>query len=430
MKTRIRHSAAAITVMLGSLSACARAENADKNAASGSTASATHVTPPQRTTLTPEQRKQYLDVARLAWTYFERNYKPATGLVNATPVWANTSLWDVGGQLLATHAAKELGLITPAEYDQRTKKTLTTLEKLPLFRDQAFNKVYSTQSVAFGTEGRKGWSATDLGRFLLALKIIAVTEPQYAAQAERIAHRNDFSKIVLDGYLNGQLIGSNGQPWTFQEGRIGYEQYVAAGFNHWGANANKASQLLLNAEPTSVLGVPLPADKRSNDRLLSEPFILMALELGLPTDMRDVAAKMLQAQEARYKSTGQITIVTEDAIGVPPEYFYYYCVLCSGQPFVIDLSSPGKVTDHPRWVSTKAAYGWDAIMPSDYTKKAVAAVQPARDAKLGWGSGIYEGTGASTKTVDINTSAVLLEIALYQLRGGVPLIEPATVQLR
>jgi hypothetical protein len=406
---------------------CARAEGTSGDPASNAKTVAAAPTPPPAP-LTAAQIAETMDAARLAWRYFERNYNQVTGLVNATPNWTNTSMWDIGGQLIATHAAKELGLITPAEYDKRTTKTLATLETLPLFRGLAFNKLYSTQKEAFGNGARTGWSATDLGRLLLALKIVATRDPQFAAQAQRIAHRNDFRAIVADGYLNGQMIGSNGQPWTFQEGRIGYEQYAAAGFNQWGANANNASQLLLNEEPGNVLGVSLPYDKRYNDRLLSEPFILMGLELGLPADMRDLAARLLQAQEARFKSTGQMTIVSEDAVGVPPEYFYYYCVICNRKPFVIDLSTPGKERDNPRWVSTKGAYGWDAIMPSDYTRRAIAFVAPAKDAKTGWASGIYEGTGGSTKTVDINTSAVMLEIALYKLRGSRPLMEAAAVQ--
>ena len=64
-------------------------------------------------------------------------------------------------------------------------------------------------------------------------------------------------------------------------------------------------------------------------------------------------------------------------------------------------------------------------MPSDYTKKATDYVAPAFDPQRGWASGVFEGTRASTKTFDVNTASVLMEIALYQLRGGTPLIEAA-----
>ena len=78
-------------------------------------------------------------------------------------------------------------------------------------------------------------------------------------------------------------------------------------------------------------------------------------------------------------------------------------------------------------MSTKAAFGWHALMPNDYTKKAVDYVAAARDPKKGWASGVMEDTGKSTNSWDVNTAAVLLEIAYYQLRGGKPLIEPAVV---
>ena len=50
----------------------------------------------------------------------------------------------------------------------------------------------------------------------------------------------------------------------------------------------------------------------------------------------------------------------------------------------------------------------------------------ARDAERGWASGVYEKTSASTRTYDINTAAVILEAAAYQLRGGKPHIQAAT----
>ena len=381
-----------------------------------------------RAELTAEERAFYMDAARLAWRYMEANYQPTTGFVNATPDWAYTTIWDVGAQLLAFHAAKELGLITQAQFDQRTSKTLNTLERLPLFRGIVYNKTYSARDGSMGNgakQGGTGWSATDLGRMLVALKVIATREPQYAQQAERIVRRNKFDEIIKNGYLHGQLIGTSGQPWTFQEGRIGYEQYMATGFDLWGGEVDNALNLRANGRPVKVLGVDLLLDTRWNDRLLSEPFYLLGMEIGLTGPMRDLAANVLKAQEARFKQTGQITIATEDAVGVPPHYFYYYCVYCNRKPFVIDIATPGREMDSPRWVSTKGAFGWHAIMPSAYTRSAQDLVERARDPQRGWASGVYEKTSASTRTYDINTAAVILEAAAYQLRGGRPHIQAA-----
>lgn len=377
--------------------------------------------------LSVEDARVYRDLASAAWRYLDRYYQPSTGFVNATPDWFNTTLWDIGGQLLAMHGARELGLIQPAEYLKRTQTALNTLERIELFEGAAFNRVYSTKDGALDLGSGAGWSATDLGRFLVALKVLSIREPQFAEQIARIVRRNDFSRIVKGGYLHGRVRAKNGAVSEFQEGRIGYEQYVATGFAQWGADVRHALNFRQNARPATVHGVKLFGDRRGLDRLLSEPFILQGIELGLEGAYRDFAVRVLEAQEARYRATGQVTIASEDAVAVPPHHFYYYCVLCNGQPFVVGVSSPRQVLDEPRWVSVKGAYGWHALMPSDYTKVAVDYVAPALDAKNGWATGVYEKTRASTKTWDVNTAAVLLEIAWYQLRGRRPLVQAAPI---
>ena len=374
-------------------------------------------------TLSGADEKLYRDMARHSWSYLDKYFQPATGFVNATPDWYNTTLWDLGGQLLAFHAAKELGLLPADEYVRRTQTTLRTLESARLYDGVAFNRIYSTKDGSMNAEGA-GWSATDLGRFLLALKILATREPQFAAQAERIAKRNDFNRIVKGGYLHGRAPSKTG-PSDFQEGRIGYEQYVAAGFSQWGADVAGAMNVAANAKPVTVHGVQLLGDKRSFDRLLSEPFILYGLELGLSGQYERLAASVLRAQQARFDATGQITIASEDAMPVKPHYFYYYCVYCNGKPFVVGVSSPKQTLDGPRWVSTKAAFGWHALMPSDYTAKAIEHVAPALDPARGWATGVFEKTRESTKTWDVNTAVVLMEIAYYQLRGRRPLMQAA-----
>ena len=429
-KMRIASLILIVTGLTVSLYACGNAQESRAAEPVGQQlrADGRHAPAVPRPALTAEERAFYMDAARSAWEYMDRNYEPTTGFVRATPDWAFTTIWDLGAQLLAFHAAKELGIIDQADFDRRTSKTLNTMEKLELFRGIVYNKTYSAKDGSMGNgakRGGTGWSATDLGRLLVALKVIATREPQYAAQAERIVRRNSFDEIIKNGYLHGQLIGTSGKPWTFQEGRIGYEQYMAAGFDLWGGEVDNALNLKANGRPVKVLGVEVLLDTRWNDRLLSEPFYLLGMELGLSGDMRALGANVLKAQEERFKQTGQITIATEDAVGVPPHYFYYYCVYCNRKPFVIDIATPGREMDSPRWVSTKGAFGWHAIMPSAYTRQAQELVVRARDAAKGWASGVYEKSGTSTNTYDINTAAVILEAAAYQLRGGRPQIQGA-----
>ena len=126
--------------IFASAAACTDAQGNSSDKAGTPPAAQSAVAAP-KPELTAEERKFYRDVAKSAWTYLEANYKPATGFVSATADWPNTTIWDIGGQLLAFRAAKELGLLTPAEFTKRSTKALSTLEKAPLDRGVAYNKV-------------------------------------------------------------------------------------------------------------------------------------------------------------------------------------------------------------------------------------------------------------------------------------------------
>jgi hypothetical protein len=154
----------------------------------------------------------------------------------------------------------------------------------------------------------------------------------------------------------------------------------------------------------------------------------MGLELGWNRETERLAGELLAAQEERYRKTGRVTIVAEDAVGVPPYYFYYYCAYTNGKHFAVDVQDPRAAVDDPRWVSAKAAFAWHALLPSGYTGLAVRTVAPARTPN-GWSSGVYEASGKSTETLNINTAAVILTAVLVHARGK-PLLSPSSTWRR
>lgn len=366
------------------------------------------------------------DAARVAWRQFSELWQANTGLAAATRDYKKLTPWDLASVIGATYSAHRLGLIGDAQYEQMLGTTLRTLKKLPLYRGAVFHKMYlANTGQMVGRNGSAsstgyGWSATDLGRLLIWLRIVAETEPRFRADAQRIARRIDFKETVANGYMYGGLLGSKGQLWKFQEGRIGYEQYAAQGYDYWGAAVENALDINKHAQPTTVLGVPLLADARGLDRLNSEPFILMGIELGFSPGMEALARNVLAAQKARFEQTGKLTMVSEDAVSIPPYYFYYYCVLCNGRAFTVDVAETGKHLDEPRWVSTKASFGYHALMGTEYTKRVLEKVAAAKTT-AGWSSGIFEKSLQPTRTYDINTAAIVLEAALYRKLGR-PLI--------
>lgn len=382
----------------------------------------------------PGDDSLHADAARRAWAYVEQQYQPATGLVNSVAGYPYATLWDVGSGLAALYAGAELGLLEREEYDRRMARALQTLNTMRLYGGAAFNKNYSTSTGRIaGRNDREepdaigyGWSATDIGRVLIWLRIIATTQPRHAQAARAVAARLDLDRMVDDGYLYGEdRAPRSGRKRRYQEGRLPYEQYAASGFALWGQRAEKALSLRENARPVNVLGIPLMADKRGYDHVTSEPVILAGLEVGWTPEMAQLARGLLAAQEARWRQTGKVTIVSEDAIPRAPHYFYYYSVVGNGQPFALNVLNPRTRITEPRWVSAKAAFAWHALLPGEYTQRAVATVAPAGAGAGGWASGVYEGTGTSTRGQNVNTAAVVLESALYHARGGRPFIQPA-----
>jgi hypothetical protein len=264
-----------------------------------------------------------------------------------------------------------------------------------------------------------GWSTTDLGRLLTWLRIIAVNQPRFAPQVNAIVKRLNMARLINNGYLQGTDIDPRtGQLRVYPEGRMGYEQYAAAGLALWGFRAEKALDARLNAQPVNVLGVTIIADKRGDERITSEPYIMMGMETGwYSPELREQAWRVLAAQEARYKSTGTITMVSEDALPDPPNYFYYYDVYRQGRPFVVDAQGSQSFVESPRWLSSKAAFAWHALLPTPYTFTALQAVQGAALPGRGWGAGVYEGTLRPTGDASLNTAALILEAAVFNLRG-------------
>ena len=386
--------------------------------------------PPPPVTPTTES-DVFLAGARTAWTFVENNTQASTGLAQAHDNFQFITTWDIASQIAATYSAHELGIIDDANYDGRIRKILATLTTLPLFQGAAFNRFYDSKTGQMVDRNFNisstgfGWSTTDLGRLLIWLRVLAVNQPQYSAQATAIKNRLNMSRLISGGTLQGVDVDANGNTVYYAETGLGYEQYAAGGFALWGQRASNSLNPTATAQATTVLGVRVWIDGRGNARLTSEPYIMMGLETGFwASALRDQAQAVLAAQQARYDQQGIITIVTEDAMPDAPYYFYYYSVYHSGRTFVVEGPGYGTVVSNPRWVSSKAAFAWRALFQTDYTLRAFNAVQVAAIPGDGWGAGVYEGSLQPTGYATLNTAGMILESALYQKRGQPVLSQP------
>jgi hypothetical protein len=385
--------------------------------------------------LTPRE----LTMARAAWRYFENNFQAETGLVNAVQNFPSTTTWDTGSYIGALVAARELGLIDKNTFDRRLTQLLGTLNSIPLFRDVLPNKVYHTktgQMVNYRNEpGELGWSAIDLGRLLIWLEIVKQLYPEHGNAADRAVLRWTFCNLVDQcGVLFGSAVGEKGELRYLQEGRLGYEEYAARGFELWGFDAGRAKR----REPYNTLplfGVQVPFDTRDPretggiNYVVTESYVLGAVELGwdldgtvsgeLRTDnwMAEYAQRIYDVQEARYRCTGVLTARTEHQLDVSP-YFVYDTIFAAGLPWAT-MTDQQRLVPQFAAVAAKAALGLWGVWDTPYTDLLFEATADLYDPDKGYYEGVYENGKGAIRNFTANNNGIILEILLYRTRGPI-----------
>ena len=364
--------------------------------------------------------------AEIAWGYIEANTQSGTGLINSVNGYTATTLWDQGSYLFGLVSARRLKLIEDGEYHERVSAFLNSLGQLPLFDGQLPNKAYNTVSLEMVDYANApsprgiGWSAIDIGRILMALRVLEYASPSYGPTIRGILAKWQLEEMASFGDMIGTEVQS-GETIARQEGRVGYEQYAARTAALWGADVQLAMSASGRMNWSQVDGIRVPVDVRDHRTFeaitptLSEPYILMALELGLNNESHVLASQVYRAQEARYRNEGELTMVSEDHVSQSP-YFLYASVFGNGAEWPV-LSEDGKRYDDLRTVSLKAAYAWDAMFDTQYTNLVVEELQPLASDTLGWAAGRYERDGSTNAVYTLNTNAVVLEALHFKAFG-------------
>lgn len=390
--------------------------------------------PAQAAPLTEEEQTH----ARSAWQYFRDNYQSQTGFVNAVENYPSSSMWDMGNYLMALNAARSLNLITQADFDARLNQFLTSLARIPLFDSAVPNKAYNTQTgemVDYNNKASKqgiGWSALDLGRLLTALYVIKESHPQYSDWIQGVLSNWKLAQAIEKGQLSGVTVLPSKRSLKAQEGRLGYEEYAAKGFELWGLRAEKSLNRALNRKWKKIYGVTIPVDKRSyrdtnaSNYVLSESYIMHGIEFGFDAEMQDIADRILEVQKRRYQATGILTAVSEDHVKGEP-YFLYNTIYANGVEWAA-ITDQNKSYPALRSVSTKAAFGWKYLYSNHpYAQKLLDTVKKLQRGH-GFYAGLFERSNTPNQILTANTNGLILEILYYKARGNRPLIQPASAK--
>jgi hypothetical protein len=392
---------------------------------------------PRQGPLTEQEQKW----ARIAWTYFEKNVNPQTGLAGAQPNYAPFTMWDLSAHIAAILAAKEFKFIDSKQFDHRIRSILVWMNRMQLFRGVLPNQFYSADNGVMvdwaNNPGELGWSALDLGRLLTWLKILKERYPKYGELVDRAVMRWNWSQLLdREGTMFGASYYQRDENNLihYAEGRLGYEEYAARGFALWGGKTDAASAILPYSS-ISIYGYDIPFDARDPENMhapnfvVTENYVLDGIEHNwdLPGDpntsvyrhsdpmQAEFAWRVYKAQEGRFIKTGILTARTEDAVDSPP-YFVYGTILGHGKPWAT-LSHEGGAMPELACLNTKAAFGLWVLFSSEYTDLLIKAAATLYDPEKGFYVGRYEQTGKINSAVTLNGNGVILEILLFKQIG-------------
>ena len=377
-----------------------------------------------------------MEVAKTAWKYFETNWNEKTGLVNSADKFPSVTLWDQSAAMAGLVAAKELKIIDNKEFVSKLDKMLTTLAELELYNDELPNKVYNARTlipVNYGgleEEAEIGWSAIDLGRMAIWLKIVGAKYPKFKDRADAVWQAWNVERLVKDGDMFGTSVIDREEQYN-QEGRLGYENYAAFGLKLWGLDVEKALDYKDKTAFVNLYDVGIPFDLRdaqnsgANNYVLSEPYFLDGIETGFQALPKAYSDRILKAQEARYQNTQQLTAITEDNLDRDPR-FVYNTLFANGKPWAT-ITDTGENYNHLRFLSAKAAVGWHVLYDTKYTNKLFSFVVANLESDRGWYNGYYETLKEPNDALTANNNGIILESLLYE-KVGKPLIVWAGVK--
>ena len=371
-----------------------------------------------------------IETGKIAWKYFENNYISETGFVNSVDKYPGTTLWDVTSYLHGMTSAYEIGIIDTIEFDNKLTKILNSMVEMELFHDILPNKSYNTYNLSMidyenhPTDEGIGWSAMDIGRFFSFSYRIMIDYPEYFPLMKKVISRWHVNEILEDATLHG--IGFNFKDkrmMKVQEGKLGYEEYIAKGYDRMGFDVTEALKYTDFLKFVKILGIEIAADTRevkfypAYNYILSEPYILDGVEYGWDINSKELAYRVYLTQKRKSKQTNKIIAVSEGHLDTFP-YFVYNAIYTNEDKWIC-VSSDGEKMNNMKTFSTKAAFAWHTLFNDDYSEELYEKALEMGDKNKGFYSGYYQETGKINRALTANTNGIILECLRYKKLGPI-----------
>jgi Protein of unknown function (DUF3131) len=362
--------------------------------------------------------------ASKAWRYVQVNRNTSTGLVNGKDSYPVASVADFANVLTAYVAALSLQLVDKETFDADMRKMLATLRELPFYSQELFNREYDTRSGRMLDLSAKvsnvggGWSAGDIGRLLIWLRIISNVSPDLNDAASGVVARLKLGRMVSGDSLSSAYSYANGEQLT-QDLRLGEEQYAAAGLAMWGI-VIPGSLDYKNARMVLSGKMRIPTDARSDAYISPDIFAKGVIELGGLDGCFERAAKdVLDTQLEKGRELGRPLMIADENLDQAP--WFVYGTLWMKDQFRFVGSYDQLVRADLNNFSLRAAYLWAAASPGATTKVVKDFADQIDGAERGMFAGRYE-SGALNLALTLETNAAVLESLAYLSRGGKPFL--------
>lgn len=361
-------------------------------------------------------------LAKKAEYYIQRNFHKETGLWNSVQGYSHTTMWDVASGIAATLALEALGMKETEQVHYELEKTLSTLSSFPLYKDTLPNREYSTKTgfpsgrLSETKSNGNGWSALDIGRLLIWLKILEQQHPELSPSVQKIVTQWDLSRAVHNGTLYGAKLHKNREHYR-QEGRNGYLQYAAEGFKMYGYDL-PFPDLNDYLETIEIDGIDIQIDSRNVPFLTSDPYVLASIEYQSDASWSQLVP-FYELHKQKWQDTGIVSAYAEDAMSKNP-WFAYNNIYYYGKAWT-SVSPSGKTIENPQVLSNKVGFGFSVLFEDEFSDQ---LYQEVLDSSLKFRSipaGKYTNGGINS-SLNINTNSLILVGLWYKSKGRTPIL--------
>lgn len=355
-------------------------------------------------------------LAQRAWQYFENNVDPDTGFSYDTHDYPYTTMWGLGSYLSALVSAQKLGVIPMAFFERRLELLLTSLNRMPLYQGEMPNRQYQANTLELTdiknevSETGSGWSAIGTARLLIWLKITANWYPDFATSINNFVARLNFDRVLSKQQLNGVFFDGANES-VFIEGRFGYEQYAAAGYQLWGGKAEQALDYNSLAS-IALYGFAVPYDKRDGAYLVSDPFYLAKMELPvINKKFSEYTDVIFHVQEQHSQTIKRPVAQTELHLPKTP-WFIYYNITSAAKTWQVTSYDGNEYPDFAGF-STHGVFMTHALYPGKYEQDMMKQVEGLASEGFGYYVGkLYDGN--VIRTLSSHSNGVILQSVLYR----------------